>query len=214
MDVQGSNVHFEVDTANPDSAKDQATTFCTQYGAHFGVTEDTLQGCISSIQQALQRSVATHETELMEHSALDEQEEQEEKKQEEEEEQEEEKNHAEEEHQFDDEELEKEKEEQPEEEHQHQHHQENEELQKKQMTDDGLQAEALNSDRSNQVFVSSFPLGTKVFAYRHILGEAAAGNAASFCGTFWKELEGAFVEVSLKLLDLYKLHRTNSLLMC
>jgi hypothetical protein len=48
---------------------------------------------------------------------------------------------------------------------------------------------------SDQVFVTSFPLGSKDFDYTYVMSVDATTNAATFCHAFWSELEGAFEEV-------------------
>jgi hypothetical protein len=87
LDIHGRSVHFEVDAADPNSVRAQATTFCTQYGAQFGVTEDTLSTCIDNIQQALERPLAAYVAEPMEIEPLGEQQQQQQQEQEPQEEQ-------------------------------------------------------------------------------------------------------------------------------
>jgi hypothetical protein len=53
------------------------------------------------------------------------------------------------------------------------------------------------SEFSGQVFVTSFPLGSKDFQYKYDMGLDGVTNAASFCHTFWNDLEGAFVEAGI-----------------
>ena len=61
---------------------------------------------------------------------------------------------------------------------------------------------------NQEVFVSSFPLGSKNFEYRYILGVDASANAATFCKSFWSELEGAFVEVRVYFFTLFTLNNS------
>lgn len=150
LDVQGSTVHFEVDAANPNSVKEQAVTFCTQYGAQFGVTEETLPQCIDNIHQALERPIASYKTQL-----------------------------AEEEEDARPAELQ----------------------QQQQQQKDEAPSVTTESKFINQVFVSSFPLGSKNFEYKYDLGAGAVINAVSFCQSFWDELEGAFVEAGMTGID-------------
>lgn len=142
-------MHFEVDTAIPNNENDQATIFCTDYGAQFGVTEETLPACITSIQHELERQVSRQKEEAQAQASRTVQE----------------------------------QEEKP-------------PRATATVTYSSSAAAALASKFTNQdVFVSTFPLGTKNFEYKYILGVNAAVNAVTFCQTFWSELEGAFVEV-------------------
>jgi hypothetical protein len=146
LDIQGTTVHFEVDAANPNSVEEQATTFCTQYGPQFGVTDESLPPCITNIQQALERPIASYVASQAAAAAVA--------------------------------------------------PSTPEELapgESEVVTETETQTVELNP---SQVVVSSFPLGSKNFPYRYVLGVDAAANAANFCSTFWSELEGAFAEVS------------------
>lgn len=58
LDVDGRSVKFEIDTAVATSVQDQATLFCTTYGAEFGVTQETLGECTQNVVRALQAKLA------------------------------------------------------------------------------------------------------------------------------------------------------------
>ena len=59
LDIQGRTVRFNVE-ANYESIGEQATTFCTTYGAEFGVTQETLGECEQNIQRALEERVVAY----------------------------------------------------------------------------------------------------------------------------------------------------------
>ena len=58
LDIGGRSVQFEIDTAVSSSIGEQATKFCTSYGAEFGVTQETLGECTQNVVQALEGKVA------------------------------------------------------------------------------------------------------------------------------------------------------------
>lgn len=53
LEVDGRNVDFEIDTSSPTSIDEQASSFCSEFGSLFGVTEDTLPDCKVKIAAAL-----------------------------------------------------------------------------------------------------------------------------------------------------------------
>jgi len=59
LDIQGRTVRFNVE-ANYESIGQQATTFCTTYGAEFGVTQESLGECQVNIQRALEERVVAY----------------------------------------------------------------------------------------------------------------------------------------------------------
>ena len=53
----------------------------------------------------------------------------------------------------------------------------------------------MESQHSSPVFVTAFPVASKNFEYRYVVGVEPSVNAANFCRMYWDELEGAFKEV-------------------
>jgi len=60
VDVEGINVQFEIETNNPDSAFEQSSKFCIQYGSSFGVSDEMFPRCVTNIREALQRALSAH----------------------------------------------------------------------------------------------------------------------------------------------------------
>lgn len=58
LNIGGRSVKFEVDTADSGSIGHQASTFCTNYGAEFGVTQETLSECIQNVVLALESRIS------------------------------------------------------------------------------------------------------------------------------------------------------------
>jgi hypothetical protein len=59
LNIEGRNVQFEIDTAIATSIDDQAGVFCSNYGAEFGVTQETLADCTQNVKRALQERLTT-----------------------------------------------------------------------------------------------------------------------------------------------------------
>jgi hypothetical protein len=155
----GSNVNFDIDASNPDSAHNSANIFCTQYGAQFGVTDETLPLCIQNVQDALEQRISVlRETSSDSSSVVVEE-------------------------VFVEQDV------------------MGAVISDGQGGSDTLSADtnAVGIPFNDQVFVTSFPLGSKEFDYKYVMSVDATTNAATFCHAFWGELEGAFEEVKFRV---------------